>query len=188
MEVDCEFKTNLGYTCESKKIWTLYWDSMWRGKTDNGYISYYWCLYFIHRCEAWHLRNKDFIYLFNFIFSKFSLSFYLQSIYYPPLGLLSHSSSSHSSSPSPRGCPCPPPHQASLLPGASSLSSVIYSFCHCGQIRQSSAICVGGLILASAYCLVVGSMSERSWRYRSVETSGVLVEGCPPPQLFPVFP
>jgi hypothetical protein len=40
------------------------------------------------------------------------------------------------------------------------------------QTLQSSAVCVGSLLLAGVYCLVGGSVSERSQGSRLIETAG----------------
>jgi hypothetical protein len=121
-----------------------------------------------------HLKK---IFIFNF--------FFLQTSHYPPPGLALHSSLSHCSSTlSTRGCP-PPSHP--ILPGLP-MSWDLKSFedlVHNLSLKPDQGVlccrCVRGLILASACCLVGGSISERFLGSELVETAGL------PLQKFPAF-
>lgn len=100
---------------------------------------------------------------------------FLQSSHCPPPSPTSHRSSSRSSL-----ClqEMPPYHQASLLPGVSSLVRVKCTFSHWGQTQQSSAVCVSEASdqLVHAAWFVAQSVSERSQGSRLVETAGLLME------------
>ena len=116
--------------------------------------------------------------ILRLLFLFVTLYSFLQSSPWPSPGPPSDCSSSHTFSPClQEDVPTPSPINTLDLPtpGASSLSRVRYIFSHCGQTRQSFAVCVKGLRSAGVCYLIDGSESERPRKSKLVETAGLTI-------------
>ena len=114
------------------------------------------------------IKNSNILFL-SHILTYYSLIFFtVQSL---SLSIL-HPTTSHSSSPCPRICLPTPPDFPTPWGHKSLKGQVPFLSLRLGHQEFLCYMCILGLIQASVCCLVGGSVSERSWGSRLVETAG----------------